>query len=95
MPKTAAITNIRNLLPTLMSKNLYAASVPAKAREGADHGAGDDAVTELRVEELAQRAERDALEGAKASTRPGLMTRLNEFTIESAKAPRLPIITRE
>ena len=31
MPKTAAITTIRNLLLTLMSKNLYAASVPAKA----------------------------------------------------------------
>ena len=30
---------------------------------------------------------------AKASTRAGLMTRLNEFTIESAKAPRLPIVT--
>ena len=31
MPNIAAITPIRNLLPTLMSKNLYAARVPAKA----------------------------------------------------------------
>ena len=31
MPKTAAITNVRNFAPTLMLKNLYAASVPANA----------------------------------------------------------------
>ena len=31
MPNMAAMTNVRNLLPTLMSKNLYAASVPANA----------------------------------------------------------------
>ena len=29
----------------------------------------------------------------KASTRAGLMTRLNELTIDSAKAPRLPIVS--
>ena len=31
MPNIAAITKVRNLLPTLMLKNLYAASVPANA----------------------------------------------------------------
>ena len=48
MPNIAAITNVRNLLPTLMLKNLYAARVPANGREGAEHGLGDDAVAELR-----------------------------------------------
>ena len=64
MPNMAAITNIRNLLPTLMLKNLYAASVPAKAAKVPITALDDDAVAELRVEELAERAERDALEGA-------------------------------
>ena len=31
MPNMAAMTKVRNRLPTLMSKNLYAASVPANA----------------------------------------------------------------
>ncbi len=31
MPNMAAITKMRNLLPTWMSKNLYAARVPANA----------------------------------------------------------------
>ena len=31
MPNMAAITMVRNLSPTLMLKNLYTASVPAKA----------------------------------------------------------------
>ena len=59
--------------------------------ERAEHGLGHDAVTELGVEELADRAERHTLEGANASTRAGLMTRLNELTSESTKAPtRMP-----
>ena len=71
MPNMAATTKVRNFWPTLMSRSLYAASVPANAAKvpitacrttlsprllrllGDDEG----------VDGLAERAERDALEG--------------------------------
>ena len=66
MPKTAAITNMRNLLPTLMSKNLYAASVPANAAKVPITAWTTrlplSSATNDGVDDLAERAERHALE---------------------------------
>ena len=42
-PIPAAMTHLRNLVPTWMLKNLYAASVPATAAMVPTHGADDQA----------------------------------------------------
>ena len=99
MPNTAAITNVRNLAPTWMLKNLYAASVPAKAANVPMHRLDDQVAGPLveKIESMnllnAPRATPSATQ--KASTSGGLTTRLNELTIESAKAPSEPIVSAE
>ena len=93
MPKTPAITNIRNLLPTLISKNLYAASVPAKAPKVPITAPDTTPSPNCASNTLLRPPSATPSRAQKASTSAGLTTRLNEFTIDSAKAPRLPTIT--
>src|SRR3712207_5110130 len=97
MPKTAAITNIRNLVPTLMLKNLYAASVPANAAKVPMTAW----TTRLPVSGPTNTASMNLLKApsatpsatANASTSGGLTTRLNEFTIDSANAASEPTVS--
>ena len=92
MPNTAAITKVRNLLPTWMLKNLYAASVPAKA--------ANVPITAWVTMPSPNCASKNLLSApsampsatANASTRAGLITRLNELTSDSPKAPSEPIV---
>ena len=85
MPNIAAMTKVRNLLPTWMLKNLYAASVPAKAAKVP--------ITAWVTMPSPKRASKNLLSAPSAtpsaaqnaSTRAGLMTRLNELTSDSAE----------
>ena len=69
MPNMAAITKVRNLLADLDVEELVRRERAGERRERADHGLDDDValsgVENMRVEELAQRAERDALGDAR------------------------------
>ena len=59
-----------------------------EGRERADHGLDDDAVAELRTSKnLLSAPSATPSSAAKASTRAGLITRLNELTSDSPKAP--------
>ena len=93
MPKTAAITNMRNLLPTLMSNTLYAASVPAKAANVPITAPDTTPSPNCTSKSLLRPPSATPSRTAKAITSAGLITRLNELTIESTNAPREPSVT--
>ena len=75
MPNMAAITNLRNLVPTWMLKTRRRQRA-TEGGEGADHGLGDQAfgLRERSLEELAQLIQGHTLEDLKASTSGGLIT---------------------
>ena len=86
------MTPIRNLLLTLMLKNLYAASVPAKAANVPITAWITMPWPYWYSNNLLKAPSATPSSAAKASTRAGLITRLNELTIDSPKAPRPPMV---
>ncbi len=86
MPNIAAMTKVRNRWPTWMLKNLYAARVPAKA--------ANVPMTAWVTMPSPKRASKNLLSAPSAtpsaaqnaSTRAGLMTRLNELTSDRPNA---------
>ena len=92
MPNIAAMTKVRNRCPTWMLKNLYAASVPAKA--------ANVPMTAWVTMPSPKRASKNLLSAPSAtpsaaqnaSTSAGLMTRLKELTSERPNAAPLPMM---
>ena len=93
MPNIAAITKVRNLLPTWMLKNLYAARVPANAANVPSTAWVTMPSPNCASNTLLSAPSATPSRAQNASTRAGLITRLNELTIERPKAPNEPTIS--
>ena len=76
-----------------MLKNLYAARVPAKAANVPSTARMTTPSPNGASNTLLSAPSATPSRAQNASTRAGLITRLNELTIDSAKAPSAPTIS--
>ena len=90
MPNMPAMTKRAELVADLDVEELVGGERAGEGGEGAEHGLDDDAAPNCASNNLliAPRATPSA--AAKAMTRAGLMTRLNEFASDSRNAPPAP-----
>src|SRR5689334_7797773 len=92
-PNIDATTILRNLSPTWVSQNLYAASVPPKAARVPSTAPKTIETSPLAMNDtttLEKAPTNRPSRAAYASTRAGLTTFLNELTIDRTKPPRPP-----